>query len=114
MCVRGDLLRSAVVLVTLRARSISVHAMGQLIVGPVAYTARIVFRFVHRVAVEAVEFARLETRRVQQAVVFASRNSHHAVGPKRIVYEAGIFLKNRLQLRRVGIGIRLIRDAMCM
>ena len=99
-------------LVALQARLVAVHLRRELIVGPLAYRSSVARRLVHRVAREAGQRPRrvariLETRRLDEAVVLAAGDAHHAIGPERVADETRIRGEQRLHRRRAEIPRRL-------
>src|SRR5216684_3692255 len=73
--------------VTLQARVVAVHPRDELSVGPLVKWTRVARQLMHGVTREAGQSlfhirCVLETRRLDEAVVFAARDSHAAVRPK--------------------------------
>src|SRR4029077_72233 len=82
MRVLSELVHISEALVALQTGTVTVHAELELIVGPIWPRPRIVARLVHLVARQARHLAALETRRVEQAIVFSPAGTDHSVGPE--------------------------------
>ena len=101
---------------TLQTRAVVARRRRELIVSPFFQRPRIARVLVHRVTREARErplrIGRLpETRRVDEAVVFAAGRAHHAVGPERVAHECRIVGEQRFHRSRFEIHRRLHDEA---
>src|SRR4029077_19246919 len=82
MRVPSELVHIFEALVALQTGTLTVHAELELIVGPMRPRPWIIARLVHLVARQARHLAALETRRVEQPIVFSPAGTDHAVGPE--------------------------------
>ena len=90
MSVQRQLLLRSVLFVTLQTGLIATHADFHLIVGPLFFGPTVVCAGVHVVTGKARHGSLLITSRLQQAVVFASAYTNHAVGPELMLPEIWI------------------------